>query len=155
MGFLPSLGYSVAIFGLVLVASVGVAAIKNITITVPDGSSNHGDPNLLFTPSSWTDIITFYVGNYAAHAATVISLPGESTISTIRVGLSALLFPCKILSIRNCVEIPGIVPPKTSMCRSRGLPKIPSSIRTITNIIPISVMLLKFSMSIQLQDLVI
>lgn len=93
MGFLPSLGYSVAIFGLVLVASVGVAAIKNITITVPDGSSNHGDPNLLCTPSSWTDIITFYVGNYAAHAATVISLPGESTISTTRVGLSALLFP--------------------------------------------------------------
>jgi hypothetical protein len=93
MGFLSSTEYSVAIFGLILVASVAAAALKNITIAVPDGSSNHGDPNLLCTPSGWTDIVTFFAGNYLAHAATVISLPGESTISTVKVGLSALLFP--------------------------------------------------------------
>lgn len=95
MGFLTSPRYSIAIFCLVLVlvASVAGAALKNITIVVPDGSSDHGDPNLLCTPSSWTDVLTFYLGNYVAHAATVISLPGESTISTIKVSLSALLFP--------------------------------------------------------------
>lgn len=93
MGFLPSLDYSVAILGLLLVASVAAAALQDITIVVPEGSSNHGDPNLLCTPSAWTDIITFYVGNYLAHAATVISLPGEPTFSTVKVALSALLFP--------------------------------------------------------------
>jgi len=93
MGFFSSLGYSVAIFGLVLIASVAAAAFKNITIAVPDGTSNHGDPNLLCTPSGLIDIITFYAGNYLAHAATVISLPGESTFSIVKVSLSALLFP--------------------------------------------------------------
>ena len=93
MGLLSSLGYSVAISDLILVAAVTAAALKNITITVPEGSSNHGDSSLLCTPAGWIDIITFYAGNYLAHAATVISLPGESTISTVKVGLSALLFP--------------------------------------------------------------
>lgn len=93
MSFFASPGYSVALLCLVLITSVAAAVLKNITIVVPDGSSDHGDPNLLCTPSNWTDVIIFYLGNYIAHAATVISLPGESTISTVKVGLSALLFP--------------------------------------------------------------
>jgi hypothetical protein len=46
-------------------------ALKNITITVPQGFTNHGDPRLLCTPASWMDIIIFYLGNYVAHVATV------------------------------------------------------------------------------------
>ncbi|KAE9380794.1 hypothetical protein N431DRAFT_552886 [Stipitochalara longipes BDJ] len=61
------------------VTSAAAAAI-NITITVPEGTTNHGNKNLLCTPTSWTDIVVFFLGNYVAHAATVPSFHGESWI---------------------------------------------------------------------------
>jgi hypothetical protein len=77
-----------------IVASAASAAIlKNYTITVPEGTSDHNNPNLLCTPSGWQDIIIFYLGNYIAHVATIISLPGESASSKIRVSFASLLFP--------------------------------------------------------------
>lgn len=65
----------------------------NLTITVPDGSSNHGNPNLLCTPPYWYDYVLFYFTNYFAHAATVITTPGQGRKKTILVVLLALLFP--------------------------------------------------------------
>ncbi|KAI8632846.1 hypothetical protein F5Y19DRAFT_419176 [Xylariaceae sp. FL1651] len=65
----------------------------NLTITVPSGSSNHGNPNLLCTPPSWYDYILFYFMNYVAHAATVITTPGQGNSETIFVVLAALLLP--------------------------------------------------------------
>ncbi|KAK3302748.1 uncharacterized protein B0T15DRAFT_314050 [Chaetomium strumarium] len=65
----------------------------NLTITVPDGSSNHGNPRLLCTPPSWFDYIIFFFSNYFAHAATVITNPGQGRKETIFVILAALLFP--------------------------------------------------------------
>jgi hypothetical protein len=65
----------------------------NYTFNVPEGTLNHNDPHLLCTPTGWQDIITFYLGIYLAHVATIISLPGESTKATIRVSLASLLFP--------------------------------------------------------------
>ncbi|AEO66313.1 uncharacterized protein THITE_110760 [Thermothielavioides terrestris NRRL 8126] len=65
----------------------------NITVTVPEGSSNHGNPNLLCVPPSWSDYIIFYFSNYVAHAATVIMSPGQGWRETIIVVLSALLLP--------------------------------------------------------------
>lgn len=72
---------------------VAGAALKNITITVPDGTTGHGDPDLLCRPANWKDVIVFYLGNYVAHAATVITVPGELTESVIVTILFAILFP--------------------------------------------------------------
>jgi hypothetical protein len=65
--------------------TVGAAAI-NVTLSLPPGTSNHGDPNLICTPVSWIDIITFFLGNYVAHAATVSSFmeKGNIALSSMR-----------------------------------------------------------------------
>ncbi|RDL40891.1 uncharacterized protein BP5553_00870 [Venustampulla echinocandica] len=77
----------------VLIPPSAGAALRNYTIAVPDGTTNHGDPDLLCMPPSWTDIFIFYAANYFAHAATVISRPGETTINSAVTIVSALLFP--------------------------------------------------------------
>jgi hypothetical protein len=73
-------------------ATVGAAAI-NITFSSPEGIINHGDPNLFCTPTSWTDILTFFLGNYVAHAATVPTFHGEQRFGFIQNAITALLFP--------------------------------------------------------------
>lgn len=65
----------------------------NLTITVPEGSSNHGNPNLLCTPTRWFDYLLFFFSNYFAHAATVVASPGQGRRETIFVVLAALLLP--------------------------------------------------------------
>ncbi|EON66749.1 hypothetical protein W97_05995 [Coniosporium apollinis CBS 100218] len=75
------------------IVSVSAAALKNITISVPEGTTDHGDPNLLCTPTSWTNIVSFYLGNYLAHAATVKSPPGGRTAGMIADVVGSLLFP--------------------------------------------------------------
>jgi hypothetical protein len=65
----------------------------NITITVPEGSSNHGDPNLLCTPTKWYELLLFYALNYLSHAATVKTLPGERASDLILNTLAALFYP--------------------------------------------------------------
>ena len=68
-------------------------SLENVTISAPDGTSNQGNPQLLCTPSSWTDVAAFIFANFVAHAATVKSSPGEPTLSTILSVLTALSFP--------------------------------------------------------------
>jgi hypothetical protein len=92
------------LFSTILISSASAAILRNYTITVPEGTTDHNDPNLLCTPSGWQDIIIFYLGNYIAHVATIISLPGESASSKIRVSLASLLFPVSGL-MRGCVTI--------------------------------------------------
>jgi len=65
----------------------------NTTISVPEGTSNHGDPTLLCAPSSWRDIAIFFLANFVAHAATVKLLPGEPVLEVSFAMISALLFP--------------------------------------------------------------
>jgi len=84
---------SLVLLSIILASVASAAVLKNYTITVPEGASDHNDPNLLCTPSGWQDIIIFYLGNYIAHVATILSLPGESRRSKIRVSVAALLFP--------------------------------------------------------------
>ncbi|KAK2603674.1 hypothetical protein QQS21_004147 [Conoideocrella luteorostrata] len=47
------------------------------------GYKHNGDCNLICKPTEWTDIVTFFLGNYAAHAATVIGRPGQSTLASV------------------------------------------------------------------------
>lgn len=57
------------------------------------GFIHHGNCHLLCRPAAWTDILIFFLGNYVAHAATVVSTPGQSTLVTVFVIVMALLFP--------------------------------------------------------------
>ena len=65
----------------------------NVTITVPPGTTNHGDPNLLCIPSNWSTIAYFFLANYVTHAATVLSFPGELFFDYMCAVFLALLFP--------------------------------------------------------------
>ena len=65
----------------------------NMTISVPAGTSDHGDPNLLCTPINWLEILIFYLANYIAHAATVKARPGENANDIIFAVFLAITFP--------------------------------------------------------------
>jgi hypothetical protein len=70
-----------------------IAGNINFTISVPPGSTNHGNPHLLCTPPKWYDFVIFFFSNYFAHAATVINRPGQHWTETLEVVLLALLWP--------------------------------------------------------------
>jgi hypothetical protein len=76
-----------------LVHAAEGAALKNITLALPEGSSDHGTPGLLCTPTKWTDLAWFYLFNYVAHAATVIIRPGERSFDFAVTVMGSLLFP--------------------------------------------------------------
>jgi hypothetical protein len=65
----------------------------NVTFSVPDGSSNHGNPNLLCSPPAWSDYLTFFFANYFAHAASVILEPGIGFRRTLVLIFAALMLP--------------------------------------------------------------
>jgi hypothetical protein len=65
----------------------------NMTISVPAAASDHGDPNLLCTPTKWLDVLIFFFANYVAHTATVKALPGESTNDFAFTMFLAIAFP--------------------------------------------------------------
>lgn len=65
----------------------------NFSLTVPPDAQNHGDPGLLCLPPGWTDYFIFYATNYFAHAATLISHPGESLQETLLATANALFIP--------------------------------------------------------------
>lgn len=65
----------------------------NLTITVPEGIKNHGNPNLLCTPAQWHEITLFLFANYFAHAASVITAPGQSITTSAYLILLALFLP--------------------------------------------------------------
>jgi hypothetical protein len=70
----------------------GLANDTECPINVP-GFVHHGNCDLLCGPVSWIDLTIFFLGNYAAHAATVLSQPGEAPLRTAVVMVTALLFP--------------------------------------------------------------
>lgn len=65
----------------------------NFTISVPSGTTNHGNPQLLCFPAAWTDIVIFLVTNYFAHAASVLPEPGADSRRTIAFIFAALILP--------------------------------------------------------------
>jgi len=89
--------YVFPIFPLIIPLLFSVAeaspSLQNITIPLPNGTSNHGTPGLICIPTKWTDIVIFYLANYAAHAATTRTLPGEPSHRFAAVVIGALFFP--------------------------------------------------------------
>ena len=77
--------------------------MPNITIVIPDKTTNHGNSRLLYLPPQWTDYIFFFLKNYLAHAATILSSPSESAGQKIENIVLAITFP--IYSIRRALGI--------------------------------------------------
>ncbi|KAG8417354.1 hypothetical protein J3458_004888 [Metarhizium acridum] len=67
--------------------------LENLNFTLPEGTTNHGDPHLLCFPATWNSIAVFMIGNYLAHAATVKTPPASSPFATAWIMLGALLVP--------------------------------------------------------------
>lgn len=65
----------------------------NVTLSVPDGFTNHGNNDLYCTPSQWYDVLFFFALNYASHAATVKSRPGQTYMHTARDIVMSLFYP--------------------------------------------------------------
>ncbi|ORY02673.1 hypothetical protein BCR34DRAFT_605506 [Clohesyomyces aquaticus] len=77
----------------VIASPAGSHGLQNFTVSLPEGTRNHGNPRLICTPTEWTDVATFFLGNYITHALTVVILPGEEPLSYITNALRSLLFP--------------------------------------------------------------
>lgn len=73
--------------------SAVVLPIRDVTITVPDGVRYFADKHLICVPTSWSDVASFFLGNYLSHAATVVPFPGESKYVLIANMALAIIFP--------------------------------------------------------------
>lgn len=84
-------GFLLRVF-MFLLCLLGVAALptQNITIEVPDGTTNYDDPSLLCTPTKWSDIVAFFY--FFTHAATVVIYPGEPIFDVI-INIAAVFLP--------------------------------------------------------------
>jgi hypothetical protein len=68
--------------------------IFDVSVPSPLNATNHGSPDIFcVVPSPWFGVMLFYLGNYAAHAATLITYPGEDPIYVGAAILYALFFP--------------------------------------------------------------
>ena len=65
----------------------------NFNLTVPYGTTNHGDSSLLCIPTQWYDVLLFLCGNFLAHALTVVPKPGEPWKDLLLRTVVALFFP--------------------------------------------------------------
>jgi hypothetical protein len=72
--------------------------LTNTTIQFPEGTRYITKEHLLCVPSTWKTIVPFFLANYLAHVATVVFIPGETTVSMITTMLFALAFPSAGLS---------------------------------------------------------
>jgi hypothetical protein len=77
------------------------AGNTNITLSLPPGATNHGNPRLFCTQPKWYDFVLFFFSNYIAHAASVISPPGQHWFTTLGGALLALLLP--ISGVSRCL----------------------------------------------------
>ncbi|KAF2397674.1 hypothetical protein EJ06DRAFT_132453 [Trichodelitschia bisporula] len=67
---------------------------QTFNVSVPEGFTvtNRGN-YFCVLPASWFSVMVFYLGNYAAHAATLITYPGEPPIYIVAAVVYALFFP--------------------------------------------------------------
>lgn len=74
----------------------------NITVTVPDGFSNHGKDDLFCLPATWYQIAIFFAINYGSHAVTIRSRPGQTYYHAARDIMFALL--CPFSGVRRAID---------------------------------------------------
>jgi hypothetical protein len=73
--------------------TLSAAPTYTLTLTVPNGTTQHGNPHLFCLPSSSIDYIIFFSSNFFSHAATVINRPGASKGEKGLLIALAVLFP--------------------------------------------------------------
>lgn len=74
--------------------SLAAYLAKRTTITIPDGVTYHPESQDICTQTAWTDVVSFFVGNYLSHVATIVKAPGEPVYITGMNMVLVLLFPC-------------------------------------------------------------
>ena len=93
-------------FRVVLVACLFMTTMAlpkhNITVTVPDGFSNHGNDDLFCLPATWYQIAIFFIINYGSHAVTIRSRPGQTYYHAARDIMYALL--CPFSGVRRALD---------------------------------------------------
>jgi len=87
-----SLCLIVALHGAIALAAP-TEAKENITVTLPEGTTQYGNSELICTPTKTKDIALFFLVNYVTHALTTVVLPGEGWESYLTNALASLLFP--------------------------------------------------------------
>lgn len=76
----------------------------HFTIQVPNGATNHNDPEVLCLPLEWTEYISFFFANYLGHAATLYSAPGASLLETLIATVTAFFAPgFGVLNVIKCI----------------------------------------------------
>ncbi|KAI6777576.1 uncharacterized protein J7T54_005868 [Emericellopsis cladophorae] len=65
----------------------------NFTIQVPNGTTNHGQPDLYCVPPDWKTFTEFFATNYLLHVLTVPAEPGEATSWLVFAAFAALVCP--------------------------------------------------------------
>lgn len=83
-----------ALLGLICAPLAAYIPKRDTTITIPDGVTYHPESQDICTQASWTDVASFFLGNYLSHVATVVKTPGEPLHITAANMFFVLLFPC-------------------------------------------------------------
>lgn len=83
-----------ALLGLACDSLAAYLPTRDKTITIPDGVTYHSESQDICTPTAWTDVASFFLGNYLSHVATVVRVPGEPLYITAANMFFVLLFPC-------------------------------------------------------------
>ena len=68
-------------------------ATMNFTVLAPQGTTNHGEPDLICIPARWKEILVFFAINFAIHAVTLPARPGESMTETVFAVVNAFFIP--------------------------------------------------------------
>lgn len=85
--------FSIFLIFLAVVLAASHPPLQNITVTVPEGTSDHGDSRLLCKPTKAFDIVAFFVTNYFTHAFSVVPMPGEVFLTSLLSMANALFYP--------------------------------------------------------------
>ncbi|EED14731.1 pogo transposable element, putative [Talaromyces stipitatus ATCC 10500] len=87
------ISYILAFLAIVYRSLAAVLPVRDNTITLPPGVTYNPQTNVWCTPTTWTDVASFFLGNYISHAATVISFPGEPVSVTVANMVLSIFFP--------------------------------------------------------------
>ena len=93
--------FRVVLVACLLMPTMGLPK-HNITVTVPDGFSNHGNDDLFCLPTTWYQIAIFFIINYGSHAVTIRSRPGQTYYHAARDIMYALL--CPFSGVRRAID---------------------------------------------------
>lgn len=93
---LTSLRFGLFALGLASLCQATALPDQVFTVNIPEGmtATNHSSNSIFcIVPSPWFGVTIFYLGNYASHAATVITYPGEAPFNVVLAIIFALFFP--------------------------------------------------------------